>query len=166
MKRILALALLIVGFAVTASAQKPDASKPKKTPEERAANYANKMEKDLGLNAEQKKKVHDLALARATKMKELREKYKDQDKKVWKEERKKARDEFHNGMKATLSPEQYAKWVEMQKKKAEQMKGKGKGKGKAKGKGKGKGKPAETGSGSTTGAEEVETDEDPELDGD
>jgi protein CpxP len=165
MKRIIALALLLVGFTATAAAQKPDASKPKKTPEERAANYANKMEKELGLNAEQKKKVHDLALARANKMKELREKYKDQDKKVWKEERKKARDEFHNGMKSTLSPEQYAKWIEMQKKKAEKAKGKAKekAKGQGKGKGKGKGKPDQTNSGA--GSEEVETDEDPELDG-
>jgi periplasmic protein CpxP/Spy len=157
MKRILAITLLLVGFAVTATAQKPDASKPKKTPEERATAYANKMQKDLGLNAEQKTKVHDLALARATKMKELREKYKDQDKKVWKEERKKVRDEFHNGMKSTLSPEQYLKWVEMQKKKAEQMKGK------AKGKAKGKVKGATT---TTTGTTEgAESDEDPELDG-
>jgi protein CpxP len=158
MKRILAITLLLVGFAVTASAQKPDASKPKKTPEERATAYANKMEKDLGLNAEQKTKVHDLALARATKMKELRDKYKDQDKKLWKEERKKVRDEFHNGMKSTLNPEQYAKWLEMQKKKAEQMKAKGKGKAKAKG----KGKATTTTTGTTEGAE---SDEDPELDG-
>lgn len=146
MKRIIAITLLLVGFTAVSMAQtatSSSSSKPKKTPEERAANYANKMEKELGLNAEQKKKVHDLALARANKMKELREKYKDQDKKVWKEERKKARDEFHNGMKSTLSPEQYAKWIEMQKKKAEKAKGKAKekAKGQGKGKGKGKGKP-------------------------
>lgn len=167
MKRIFAITLLLVGFTATAIAQTATSKgngQNKKTPEERATNYANKLEKELGLSGEQKTKVHDLALARANKMKELRDKYKDQDKKVWKEERKKVRDEFHNGMKSTLSPEQYAKWIEMQKKKAENMKEKGKGKAKekAKGKGKGKGATTTTSTGSTEGAE---SDEDPELDG-
>ena len=57
MKRILAITLLLVGFATSAIAQSPEkkgGEKPKKTPEERATAYANKMEKDLGLSADQK----------------------------------------------------------------------------------------------------------------
>jgi len=131
--------------------------KPKKTPEQRADAYANKMQNDLGLDATQKTKVRDLALARAKKMDELREQYKGQDNKVWQAERKKARDEFHNGMKSTLSPEQYTKW---QKQRAKQAANKAKAKPK---KGKG-GKPGPTAPVPTSG-DANEQDQDPDLDG-
>lgn len=129
MKNIVMICLfLVAGF--TANAQKPESKGTPKTPEQRATNVANRLEKKLALSKEQKTKVHDLALARATKMDVLRAKYKDQDKKVWQAERKVVRDEFHSGMKATLSPEQFAKW-EAQRKKA-MAKGKGKPAGKTK----------------------------------
>lgn len=121
--------LLVAGF--TANAQKPESKGTPKTPEQRATNVANRLEKKLALSKEQKTKVHDLAMARATKMDALRAKYKDQDKKVWQAERKAVRDEFHAGMKATLSPEQFAKWEEQRKKQIAKQKG-AKGKGKTK----------------------------------
>ena len=135
---------------------KPKTEKAPKTPEQRANDCADRMAKDLGLSADQKMKIHDLALTRAKKMDELREKYKGKegDKQVWRDERKKARDEFHAGVKAILSPEQYAKWEE-QKKKKEGKPGKGKGKGKGK-KGEAQG-PAPT--------QEDEKDKDVDLDG-
>lgn len=112
---------------------RPDTEKAPKTPEQRADACANRMEKDLGLSADQKTKVRNLALTRAKKMDELRTKYKGKegDKQLWKDERKKVRDEFHAGVKAVLSPEQFAKWEE-QKKKKEGKPGKGKAKGKGK----------------------------------
>lgn len=159
MKHILTLLLALTTLGAFAQNTNKGGSKPHKTPEERATAYANRMEKELTLTAEQKTKVHDLALTRAQKMDQLREQYKGQDKKVWQAERKKARDEFHAGMKSVLSPEQFTKWEEQQKKKAAQSaKGKAKGKGKAK---------QTTGTGSTTttttdGEEGADTDLDGE----
>lgn len=110
--------LLCVIAASVAFAQAPpqgDAQNPppKRTAEERASHFTERLEKDLGLTADQKKKVQSLALTRETKMEELREKYKGQDKKAWAGERKKVRDEFESGMKTTLSPEQYQKWEQI-----------------------------------------------------
>jgi hypothetical protein len=152
MKKVIVLLVAAVFSVTTGFAQerekekdkpKPQTEKAPKTPEERANACADRMSKDLGLSADQIMKIHDLALTRAKKMDELREKYKgkDGDKQLWKEERKKVRDEFHAGVKAVLSPEQYAKWEE-QKKKKESKPGKGNGKGKGK-KGEGQG-PAPT----------------------
>lgn len=83
-----------------------------KTPEQRAAGCANRLEKNLGLSVDQKKKVQSLALVRATRMEELRNLYqgKEESKQVWRDERKKAREDFKEGLKTTLSAEQYAKW--------------------------------------------------------
>lgn len=121
----MACLLLITGVSVYA--QKPGGTSPApKTPEQRATAVTNRLEKKLSLSKDQKTKVHDLAMARAQKMDELRAKYKDQDKKLWQAERKKLRDEFHAGMKATLSPEQYAKWEAQRKKQIEKRKGKNK----------------------------------------
>lgn len=127
MKKLFFLFMTVAMAATMSYAQGKGQPKPKKTPEQRADACANKLEKDLTLNADQKKKVHDLALTRAKKMDELREKYKGQDPKTWQAERKKVRDEFHSGMKSVLSPEQFAKWEE-QRKKAAANHAKGKGK--------------------------------------
>jgi hypothetical protein len=159
MKKTISILVMLLMTVSLAFAQ--GNGKPKKTPEQRADAYANKMQKDLGLDATQRTKVRDLALARAKKMDELREQYKGQDKKVWQAERKKARDEFHNGMKSTLSPEQYTKWQEQRAKQAAN-KAKAKGKGKPK-KGKG-GKPGTT-EPAPTGGDADEPDQDPDLDG-
>lgn len=160
MKKLMMACLLLV-TGISAYAQKPE-TKPApaaKTPEQRADAVSNRLEKKLTLSKEQKTKVRDLALARARKMDELRAKYKDQDKKVWQAERKTVRDAFHSGMKATLSPEQFAKWEAQRKKAIEKRKS---GKAKPKGKG-GNGaiapdaKPAES---------EIGDADDAEMDGD
>lgn len=156
MKHIITLLLALTTLGAFAQNTNKGGSKPHKTPEERATAYANRMEKELTLTAEQKTKVHDLALARAQKMDQLREQYKDQDKKVWQAERKKARDEFHAGMKSVLSPEQFTKWEEQQKKKAAAA---------AKRKAKGKGKKTQTGGTTTTTTTDGEEGADTDLDG-
>lgn len=83
-----------------------------KTPEQRAAACANRLEKNLGLSVDQKKKVQSLALTRAKRMEELKGLYagKEESKQVWRDERKKAREDFKEGLKITLTPEQFAKW--------------------------------------------------------
>lgn len=163
MKRLMLAFVMLISVAVAAQTEKKKENEnhPGKTPEQRADAYAARMEKALTLTPEQKTKVRDLALERARKMDELREKYKDQDKKVWQAERKKVRDDFHAGMKATLSPDLYAKWIEMQKKHEDKTKGKGKNKGKAKGKDK-----AQSGTSTTTrSSSDTEEESDKDLDG-
>lgn len=169
-KSILFLAMLFITAASLMAQNNAGTNKGgKKTPEERADKYADKMQKDLGLTAEQRNKVRDLALTRAKKMDELRDKYKGKegDKQVWKDERKKARDEFHAGMKSVLSPEQFAKWEAQRKKQADKKATKPKGgKGKAKGKGKGKADTAATPAPTPAPADTDGRDnDDPELDG-
>lgn len=172
MKRIMMIAAFVMISAAQMIAQ---GNGPKKTPEQRADNFANKAEKDLTLSAEQKKKVRDLALTRAKKMDELRTKYKGKegDKQVWRDERKKVRDEFHAGMKLVLSPEQYAKWEAQRKKQAEKKNDKG-NKGNKGGKGGKKGKGGKGGKTDSTpapapapseGATDGRDGDDPELDG-
>lgn len=110
----------------------------KKTPEQHAAARAAHLEKSLGLNATQKTKVESLLLERQKQMKTLHEKYNGKDKSAGKAEYKAVRDTFDAGMKATLTPEQYAKWKADQKKNMHKHKG---AKGKHKPAGKGTGNP-------------------------
>lgn len=116
MKKIIAsLLLMAIGATAFAQAPAPPQGPPPrdhKTPEQRATDQANHLEKELGLSADQKTKVHDLALAREQKMEKLRER---KDTTGVHAERKKIMDEFHDGMKKTLTPEQFKKWEDMKK---------------------------------------------------
>lgn len=115
------IAILFVLFAATSMAfGQTDSTKAKRTPEQSADTYVNKLEKQLGLNADQKAKIRDLALTRAKKTEELRQKEKNKGTKTdLKAERQKIKDEFEAGLKATLTAEQLTKWTEMQKKHAD-----------------------------------------------
>jgi hypothetical protein len=119
--------LLLFAFSVIVFAQAPPPPPPqnpppahsgppmqqgKKTPEERARLQSDKLEKDLGLNADQKKKVHDLILTREQKMDQLRDR---KDTTGVHAERKKIQDEFRDGMKKNLTPEQFKKWEDLKK---------------------------------------------------
>lgn len=111
MKKIFSSLLMLVTF--TAFAQAPEHNRPahqQKNPEERATAIASRLEKNLMLSADQKVKVHDLALAREKKMDELRTQNKGNDRCAWADERKKAQETFDSGMKQILTPEQFAKW--------------------------------------------------------
>jgi periplasmic protein CpxP/Spy len=106
------LCILCVVLTLTAFAQQP---KQQLTPEQRADSATARLEKKLGLNADQKSKVHDLVLTREQKLDDLRKQYAGQDPSVWKAQRKQVREEFRDGMRATLTAEQYAKWQQMKK---------------------------------------------------
>jgi hypothetical protein len=112
MKRIISSLLMLVAF--TAFAQTPGKTKAgheQKTPEERATAMSAHLEKSLALSPEQKTKVYSLALAREQKINQLRDANKDKDRCDWADQRKQVQDEFMAGMKQTLTPDQYTKWM-------------------------------------------------------
>jgi Spy/CpxP family protein refolding chaperone len=69
MKRTM-LAMLMAFFSITAFAQRQDSDM---TPEKRAENQVKTMTEKLSLSEDQQKQIYNLTLARAQKMKELRE---------------------------------------------------------------------------------------------
>ncbi len=104
--------LLITAIAFAQTPAGPPQGRPpgpKKTPEERATAISNRLEKDLVLSAVQKTAVHDVALTKEKKMEELRNKNL-QDSTAMKAEHKKINEEFRDGMKKALTPEQFKKW--------------------------------------------------------
>lgn len=113
MKKIFFSLLMLVAFTAFAQtpATKSKAGREHKTPEERATAFAAHLEKSLVLSAEQKTKVHDLALAKEQKFIQLREQNKGKDRCDWTDQRKQAQNEFDSGMKQTLTPDQFNKWV-------------------------------------------------------
>jgi hypothetical protein len=113
MKKILSIALMLITFSAFAqtSATQSKTGTEQKTPEERATAIASHLEKTLALTADQKAKVHDLALTREQKIDQLREENKDKDRCAWADQRKQVQDEFNTGMQQTLTADQYSKWV-------------------------------------------------------
>lgn len=121
MKKLMPILLLLFSAAAFAQAPPPPPQngtppppKEKKTPEQRATDQSNHLEKDLGLSPDQKSKVYSLVLSREQKMEKLRGQQ-NKDTAAVRAEKKKIRDEFDAGMKTTLSPEQYQKWETMKK---------------------------------------------------
>lgn len=118
MKKVFSFLLVLAASAAFAQAPQGECKNPPPpppSPAERANHLTDRMEKDLALTPEQKTKVHALTLTREQKLDELREKYKGQDKSVWANERKKVRDEFDEGLKKTVTAEQYQKWEQIKK---------------------------------------------------
>lgn len=133
MKKLLLLSTMVIGISVTSIAQevtKESVSKnpkeprggkdikemkgqhqAKMTPEERAQKSVDHLNKAVGLTDDQKTKIHDLALTRATKVDGVREKYKGQQgsKETAKNEIIAIKKEYRQGVKAVLTPEQMQK---------------------------------------------------------
>ncbi|HEV7231688.1 MAG TPA: hypothetical protein VGO45_10195 [Bacteroidia bacterium] len=91
--------------------QQNTAQRQPQTPEQKAASSAKHMEKTLGLSADQKTKVYDLALLRAQKMDELKTKP-TTDKTQRHTEMKSIQTAFDDNLKTILTPDQYTKWQE------------------------------------------------------
>jgi Spy/CpxP family protein refolding chaperone len=125
MKRILTIltALVLsttVAFAQSDASKEPAKQTQKKTPEQNADAYVNRLEKQLGLTAEQKVKVRELVITKSKKIEEFQAKAKAAgNKDQLKAERQKIKDDFELGMKDVLTPEQYAKWTQGHEKKQE-----------------------------------------------
>lgn len=123
MKTHLVFPLLLAAFITTAGySQSPNAApaakdksqKPPVNPEEKAAKEANKAEKELGLNADQKSKWQSAALTRINANKPLIEKMQGSttpdERKQLKSQIKTNGQSFDQTVNAMLTPEQQAKW--------------------------------------------------------
>lgn len=87
-----------------------DGKSEKRIPEEQAKNMTDRLSEKLSLTEEQKLRVHQLHLEKATKRQALREQKAEEA--MINEEMKTIRKEFHEGMKKVLTDEQYALWKE------------------------------------------------------
>jgi protein CpxP len=106
----LASALIIpVTVSQATALQQEQGQKPQRTPEERATEVSNKLNTDLGLNADQKKKVYDAALLRAQKMEQARSQA-GGDKVQVRTLMKPVNDEYDASLKGILTSDQYSKW--------------------------------------------------------
>jgi len=83
-----------------------------RTPEQAATDFSSKLVTDLGISADQKTKVHDIALTRVTKLRELKSKYKSGDSKLTSES-KTVRDDFQAKLKSILTADQYTKYEKL-----------------------------------------------------
>lgn len=84
----------------------------KLSPEQKAAKVSDRLEKSLGLSAEQKTKVHDLTLEKINLTREARAKDA-KDKKSLGESFKSIRRDYDAGMKEVLTDEQEVKWEQI-----------------------------------------------------
>ena len=107
MKKIISLTVCIM-FSVFTFAQQ--AVPAKKTPGQRADEITARIDKQLSLNAKQRMDVHHLAFKKEQKMERLTIQ-KGMRKELMDQERKKANEEFREGMKKVLTPAQYEKWM-------------------------------------------------------
>lgn len=112
MKRtMLAFAVALTFFVASAQNEhKMPKDKPELTPEQRAQKETDRMDKTVGLSAEQKTKVYDLSLEKAKKAATLHEKMKakEDEKEVYRSEMKSIREDYKKNIDAILSPEQKA----------------------------------------------------------
>jgi protein CpxP len=113
MKHLLFSLLLIATAPAFAQQGNPPQQKTEQrqaqTPEQKATSTAKHMEKTLGLSADQKTKVYDIALLRAQKMDGLKNKP-TTDKTERHAEMKSIQTAFDDKLKSILTPEQFSKW--------------------------------------------------------
>ena len=115
MKKIILLAAGLFVFATATQAQETtertataNVKQERLTPEQKAQRNVDEIDRVVALTAEQKVKVKELALARITKMQELRSQHKDQAELVQKEQRE-IKQNFKDGLKSVLTAEQQEK---------------------------------------------------------
>ena len=114
---VMVAAVMMIGTAA-AQPQRPEGEKREKPTAEQMAKFrTERMAKELDLNKEQQQQVYDMTL---TRIKSAQQKA-DRDRSAMAAERKSADEK----MQKILTPEQYRKWGEMQKKQAEMGRAKG-----------------------------------------
>lgn len=129
MKKIIFAVSLLIGIGFSVMAQTPsagkgskqDPSKPKLTPEEKAAKLTAYMTSELSLTADQQTKVAVLNTTNSKQVSEIRKKHKG-NMEAAKPELKPLKEKYNTDLKAILTPEQNTKWTELKKKKREEMK--------------------------------------------
>ncbi len=115
------IALIIILFLSPEVFSQQQEVKPKKTPEERADNISQRMQKHLELNDEQKQSVHD-ALLDAFKQKEIDKELYKNDKAARKQAAKTRFEKLDSRFKEILTTEQYKKFDVHKQKKIEKRK--------------------------------------------
>lgn len=123
--------MVLLGLTLAAQAQKKQAGRAAKTPEEISTAVSTKMTTKYGLTDEQKAKIYQSTLTRTVKVREVRAKYPNAgtsqtDKKAMRQELKPLRDSYKSDLKEILTAEQYAQFEKDAAVKKEQMKTKGK----------------------------------------
>lgn len=109
MKKLIVGTLLLFGL-VNVNAQSETEIKPKKiTLEQRTEKYIAKMQREIGIDDDQKKKIYDLRLEKLKKVKEIREEHKGDQEKI-KSEVKPIAKEYRESLKALLNEGQLEKW--------------------------------------------------------
>ncbi len=120
MKKIIVLAAClfavttVVNAQVATKAQATPTQQPAKeklTPEQRAQKNVDRLNEIASLSEDQKSKVKELALARISKVHDIRQKYKGQaeSKEIMHKEVEAAQAEYRKSVKAILTPEQLEK---------------------------------------------------------
>lgn len=122
MKKAILLAVCLFTVSVSINAQEaptkaktertPDEkARQKMTPEQRAQKHVDELNTDGTLTADQKSKIHELALKHVNKADEIRAKYKGQpeNKETAQKELEIAKKEFRQSVKALLTPAQLEK---------------------------------------------------------
>lgn len=121
MKKLLIGVLFLAGIGQV-SAQNETEIKPRKISlEQRTEKYLVKMQREIGIDDEQKKKIYDLRLEKLKKVKEIREANKGNDEKI-KSEVKPIAKEYRESLKSILNEGQLEKWKVFRKSEHEKAK--------------------------------------------
>lgn len=99
------MAMIMAFFSITAFAQRQDSDV---TPEKRAENQVKQMTEKLNLSEDQQKQIYNLSLARAQKVKEMREAQT-----IDREQMRASMETFNNEVAKLLTVEQQEKYKTM-----------------------------------------------------
>lgn len=107
-KLILGAWIAVLGFSATAQ----EKERVQKTPEEMASFRVEKLKESLGLDAKQQSTIQAAMVSKMTQVRQVKEKHAG-NRETMKTEMQPIYEQFNTTMKATLSQEQYIKWLEM-----------------------------------------------------
>jgi len=117
---IIMIALLSSAFTVSKITSQVNDFKQKKTPEERAQNFSERLSKGLSLTSEQQNKVYDIMLSHATQADQIRTN--ETSKETRKEQLKNLRQSTDSQIQSVLTDEQIQKYNELKQKMKEKRK--------------------------------------------
>jgi protein CpxP len=134
MKKLFMAVLLCVGFSIyaqEATETKKKANKEAKSPEKMVEARLSKMTTELSLNEKQQEQIKPILVEQTAKMEEIKAKQKankeagvelsDADKKAMRMKMKDEKEATDVKIKSILTPEQFAKYQEIQKEQREKM---------------------------------------------
>lgn len=120
MRKILLLTISLFATMILTAQTPQDKGRGKLDPKERAKRQTEQMTNDLGLNAEQSKKVEALNQKYNDKMQKIIEKKDENDRLKNREEMQVLREEKMKELKLIVTDEQYKKYIEFEKQRVQQ----------------------------------------------